>query len=133
MIVNRKLALLIVAVSFGCASASPTKSSGAPANAKIITQSEIVAGGVGETAYDLIARLRPNFLASRGPTSVNNAQPTSPYPHVYVDGAAYGDITTLRNINSAQIGEIRFYQGWEAQTKFGMGNQAGVIAITTRR
>jgi hypothetical protein len=129
----KKLALLIVAASLGCASASSTKSSAAPTSAKIITLPEIVAAGLGETAYDLIRRLRPNWLTTRGQTSVNNAQAASAYPNVYVDGVAYGDINTLRNLNAGQIGEIRFHQAYEAQTTFGMGNPAGVIAITTRR
>ena len=130
---NRMATLLIVAASIGCAPASSTKPSGAPANSRIITQKEIEAAGLGETAYDLISRLRPNFLTSRGQTSVNNGQSAAAYPNVYLDGVAYGDINTLRNINTSQIGEIRLYQGYEAQTKFGMGNQAGVIAITSRR
>ena len=133
MILNQKLAVLIVAVSLGCASASSTKPAGASSNSRVITQKEIDAAGLGETAYDLISRLRPNFLTTRGQTSVNNAQLAGVYPNIYLNGAAYGDINTLRNINSNQIAEIHFYPAYEAQTKFGMGNQAGVIEITTRR
>jgi len=42
-------------------------------------------------------------------------------------------LTTLRSIDASHIGEVRLLQAWEAQTKFGVGNNGGVIAITTRR
>jgi hypothetical protein len=94
---------------------------------------EISKSGLGGNAYDLISRLRPGFLVSRGQTSINNGTAASAYANVYLDGVAYGDITTLRSIDASNVGEVRFFQAWEAQTKFGTGNTGGVIAITTRR
>ncbi len=94
---------------------------------------EISRSGIGGSAYDVISRLRPAFLVSRGQTTVSAGQAAASYPNVYLDGVAYGDITALRTIDASHIGEIRMYQAWEAQTKFGMGNDGGVIAITTRR
>ncbi len=132
MIHARMLALLAIAASLGCASAT-TGSGRAPSRANIITAEDISASALGGTAYDVIARLRPNFLISRGQTTIHNAQAASAYPNVYVEGVAYGDVNTLKNIDATQVGEIRLYQAWEAQTKFGLGNNAGVIAITIRR
>lgn len=126
----RLLALLIVAALLGCASA-PASGPGRP-SPQIITQQEIVDFGPG-SAYDVIHRLRPNFLVSRGATTFGNAQKTSPYPNIYLDGIPYGDITTLKNLDAAQIGEIRMYSASDAQLKFGLGNSAGVIGITTRK
>jgi hypothetical protein len=94
---------------------------------------EIRQANVGGNAYDVISRLRPGFLVSRGQTTISNGTQASSYPNVYLDGVAYGDINTLRNIDAIQIAEVRLFQAWEAQTKFGVGNNGGVIAITTRR
>lgn len=125
------LALLIVAISLGCA---PSLSSGAGADrrSQVITQQEISSAGMSGSAYEVISRLRPSFLVSRGQTTLSGDESVA-YPNVYLDGVAFGDINTLRNIDAAQIAEIRMYQSWEAQTKFGLGNSGGVIAIVTRR
>ena len=132
MVRVRLLHLVIVAMSIGCAAAS-TSGAGGERRSQILTQDEITASGVSGNAFDVITRLRPNFLVSRGPTTLGNAQSTAMYPNIYLDGIPYGDINTLRNIDTSQIAEIRLYQAGEAQTKFGMGNNNGVIAITTRR
>src|SRR6266550_4230645 len=151
MILDRRLALLFVAGALACASASANRGSGQPMDPNIITRAQIEAAGLGLTAYDVVKHIRPNLLTSRGQTSMNSGQcdtsavaeprvtaaclrqAASAYPHVYVDGLAYGDLNSLKNLTSAQIGEIRFYTVSEAQTKFGSGNPAGVIAIATSR
>lgn len=125
------LPVLILAMSFGCASTG--SGPGEIRRSQILTQEEISSSGVSGNAFDVVTRLRPNFLASRGPTTLGNAQSTGLYPNIYLDGIPYGDINTLRNIDASVIAEIRLYQAGEAQTKFGMGNNNGVIAITTRR
>lgn len=125
------LPVLIVAMSIGCASTG--SGPGEIRRSQILTQEEISSSGVSGNAFDVVTRLRPNFLASRGPTTLGNAQSTGLYPNIYLDGIPYGDINTLRNIDASVIAEIRLYQAGEAQTKFGMGNNNGVIAITTRR
>ena len=132
MVRARLLPVLIVAMSLGCAAASTSGSAG-ERRSQLITQKEIAASGMSGSAFEVITRLRPNFLVSRGQTTLSNGESTTSYPNVYLDGVTFGDINTLRNIDSAQIAEIRLYQAWEAQTKFGMGNSGGVIAITTRR
>jgi hypothetical protein len=122
----------LVAISLGCASAT-SGGVGETRRSQILTQEEISSSGASGNAFDVVTRLRPNFLASRGPTTLGNAQSTAMYPNIYLDGIPYGDINTLRNIDASQIAEMRLYQAGEAQTKFGMGNNGGVIAITTRR
>lgn len=133
MIHARMLALLVITASLGCASATTGSGERTPSKAQVINAAGIATSALGGSAFDVIARLRPNFLTSRGQTTLNNAQAASAYPNVYVDGVAYGDINTLRNIDATQLEQIRLYQAWEAQTNFGLGNNAGVIAITIRR
>ena len=133
MIHARMLVLFVAVAAIGCASGGTT--GGARANPNIITQQEISQAGTGN-AYDMIRRLRPNFMNSRGETTlgnVQNSQTNATYPNVYLDGLSYGDINSLRNIDASQLIEVRMYPAWEAQTKFGLGNNAGVIAITTHK
>jgi hypothetical protein len=97
---------------------------------EVITEQE-VASTTAATAYDIIRKRRPNFLSSRGKTSLlgtSNADPT-----VYVDDQAYGPISSLRTIPASQVSSIRLYRSWEATTKYGSGNMGGVIAVSTKQ
>lgn len=131
MTAARTFMLFATGALIGCASASG--SGGNAPDSGTLRFEEISRAGGGGSAYELISRLRPGFLVSRGQTSINNGTAESSYPSVYLDGVRYGDITSLRNIDASNVGEVRFFQAWEAQTKFGVGNTGGVIAITTRR
>lgn len=71
------------------------------------------------------------FLVSRGMVDVQPGS-TPALPNVYVDDQFYGDATVLRSIAAASLESIRFYSASEAQYKFGRGNAAGVIGITTK-
>jgi len=82
-------------------------------------------------AYDAVRRLRPQFLAVRGPLSFDPKAPPA-LPNVYVDQQYYGDISTLRGIAAGAIESIKFYNASEAQYAFGRGNMAGVISIVTK-
>ncbi|HEX7424350.1 MAG TPA: hypothetical protein VF311_10770 [Terriglobales bacterium] len=109
----------------------PSVSSSEDARSQLITEDEVEASRA-STAYDVIQRLRANFLSYRGETSFDKSR-SAPYPTVYVDGQEFGPIASLRNLPASQIGAIRLYRSWEATTKFGTGNMGGVIAVTTRR
>jgi hypothetical protein len=82
-------------------------------------------------ADEVIRKLRPQFLRSRGRLSLDSREPPA-LPNVYVDKMYYGDVTVLRDIAAATIASIQFYNAAEAQYAFGRGNTAGVIAITTK-
>ena len=100
-------------------------------DAQTITEQEIVASNA-INAYEAIQRLRSNFLSYRGETSFYLSHSKS-MPTVYVDEQRYGEITVLENIPAQQVASIHLYRAWEATTKYGTGNTAGVIAVTTRR
>ena len=144
MLNAHRFSLLLLVGFLGCASAPSSSSSVVnPPRSQVITQKEIDDYGPGGSVYDLVNKLRPNFLRSRGQTSLSGG--TSPvagelpgvggefYPNVFVDDITYGDISSLRGLQPNQVGEIRFYQAAEAERKFGPGNPGGVIAITNRR
>jgi hypothetical protein len=120
----RYLGLITIAAALGCATTSGT--TGARGNSNIITEQEIAAAQV-STAYEVIQKLRPNFLHSRGATSIQTTAPST--PNVYVDGQRYGDTNSLRNISAMNVVGIRYYSVSEGAIKFGMDNASGVIEI----
>jgi outer membrane cobalamin receptor len=129
MICTRQILISLTTVIVACT--PPGVSSREDGTSQLITEDEIEASRA-PTAYEVIQRLRANFLTYRGETSFDRTR-SQPYPTVYVDGQAFGPIGTLRNIPASQIATIRLYRSWEATTKFGTGNMGGVIAITTRQ
>jgi len=122
--------LFVALLSAGLACTTP-RPGPAVSDSQLITEDEIEASRA-PTAFEVIQKLRANFLSYRGETSFDR-QKSQPYPTVYVDGQEYGPIGTLRNIPASQVSTIRLYRSWEATTKFGTGNMGGVIAITTRQ
>jgi len=129
----RMFMLVSIGAVIGCASSGSSGGGSAPDSRNTLRYDEISQANVGGSAYDVISRLRPGFLVSRGQATISNGTAASSYPNIYLDGVPYGDINTLRSIDGSHIGEVRLFQAWEAQTKFGVGNNGGVIAITTRR
>ena len=124
------IGLVLIVASVACGSPQLLTVTTHPRDSSRIMQDEIVAS-LAVDAYDAIAKLRSNFLASRGPTSFRS--PASGMPSVFVDGIEYGPISTLAQIPASSILEIRLLRSWEATTIYGTGYMAGVIAITTRR
>jgi hypothetical protein len=96
----------------------------------VITEDEIIDSRA-SNAFEVIHKLRANFLTNRGETSLNSSQ-SNPYPTVYLDDQEFGPISSLTNIPAAQITMIRLYRVSEANAKYGSHNTSGVIAITTR-
>jgi hypothetical protein len=125
--VKKSFSVLVFAAALACASAGA--SSGVRRDSMVISADEIAASH--ETnAYDAVSRLRPLFLKSRGRTTINSG--STEYATVFVDGQAFGDLNTLKTVPSQQIKQIRYYNGPDAVTKFGMQYGSGVIAVETR-
>lgn len=82
--------------------------------------------------YDLVEKIRPNMLRSRGQSTLGGST-ASDYPLVYVDGRQYGDIGALRSLIPSQVSLVRYYDPNMAAGKFGMTAGSGVIDVTTRR
>ena len=109
----------------------PKLGPGLVADTQLITEEEIEASR-GSNAFEVIRKVRGNFLTYRGETSGNRGA-SRPFPTVYLDDQQFGAIETLRTIPAAQISSIRLFRAWEATTKFGAHNMGGVIAITTKQ
>ena len=129
MMISRWVTAVPLAIALGCS--HPRLGPGEVYNSNVITEDEIVASRA-TTAYEVIHKLRANFLTNRGETSFNKAQ-SNPYPTVYVDDQEFGPISTLSSIPASQISTIRLYRVSEANAKYGTHNLSGVIAIFTRQ
>ena len=123
------LVVLVVLLTGACASAGPAETG--TASSDIITADEIAASHA-TSAYEAVAKLRHNFLSNRGKTSIMDRSAPE-LPNVYLDGVPYGPLASLNNIPAGDVLTIRLYRAWEATTKYGSGNPAGVIEVTTKR
>ncbi|HEX8849768.1 MAG TPA: hypothetical protein VF761_09585 [Gemmatimonadaceae bacterium] len=96
----------------------------------IIAPAELASAGTG-TAYDVVQRLRPQFLAHRALGYL-----TDPYggkPVVYYNGMCLGGIEELRTLSMFMVGEVRFLTPVAGSESFGRYHPGGVIAITSPR
>jgi hypothetical protein len=95
----------------------------------VITAAEVTESNA-NTAYEAIRQLRPHFLQSRGPTSIQD--PGAGEPVVYVNGVRYGAPRVLESIRAMDVEEIRFLSASDATTRYGTGHAGGVIEVRTR-
>lgn len=95
-----------------------------------ITVTEIEATNVA-SAYDVVQALRPEFLRSRGVSSVRSGSPETAI--VYVDGVRAGGLGELRRVPREQLEEISYMSGSDATTMYGTGHGGGAILVVTKR
>jgi hypothetical protein len=128
-----RLALLLLLVA--CASTTPRTDTGErrplPGARDAITEAEI-ARILATDAYDVVRKLRGNFLASRGMTTFWRTDGGAS-PQVFVDGMHVGSLVELRGIPANTIHELRFLSASDATVRYGLGYAAGVIQVTTKR
>ena len=125
----RLVIALTLAAALGCSHRQ--LGPGDVSDSQVITEDEIVASRA-SNAYEVIHKLRANFLTSRGQTSFNRTAANT-YPTVYLDDQEFGPISVLSSIPAAQIAMIRLYRVSEANLKYGTHGLTGVIAITTKQ
>lgn len=80
-------------------------------------------------AYQVVRRIRPFFLQSRGPTSlvVPNSQVT-----VFIDDMPIGGVGELATIQARDIRSISFMSATEAVIRYGRRFAGGIIRLTSR-
>jgi len=109
--------------------ASPAAARRARIQRDLITQEEIDAAQVA-TAYDVVQRLRPQWLRNRG----------GPVPdpdgsvevRVYYNSQPMGGVEALRDYTAGQVATLRYFDPINARTMYGPGNGRGVIVVTGR-
>lgn len=108
----------------------PTGETDAPRNRDVIAEAEIRELPVTNT-YELVSRLRPEWIRSRGPASMRGGG--AEYPVVYLDGIRSGSIEALQRISTLQISEVRFISARDAATRFGLNHGGGAIMVSSQR
>lgn len=130
---RRLIATAMLSLAVGCASAGASPA--ARQNQNVISSEEITASSA-TTAYEVIQKLRPNFLRTRGAVhgapvgGTNNIEMVDLV--VYLNENRLGGSEQLRQISTTDIREIRYYGASEATTKWGTGHSAGAIQIVSR-
>ena len=133
------VAVLSAAVSFGCSSGSSASSSTSAPRPQsrqqdVISESEIASKATdAANALQIVEKLRPQMLRTRGLVSPNDPTGEAAKPKVYVDNVAYGAVESLANITAAQVREIRYIKGPDATTMWGTGVIGGVIHVTLKK
>jgi len=133
------VAAVTAIVSFGCSSGgSGSGSSSAPRPSSrqqdVITESEIASRATdAANALQIVQKLRPQMLRSRGLVSPNDPTGEAAMPKVYLDNVSYGPVESLANVNASQVKEIKFIKGPDATTTWGTGHMGGVILVTTKK
>lgn len=122
------LALLLFVLS---ACATGGSGSGEPRRDRNALVAEELEPLIQFTAWDAVQRLRPNWMRPGGIR--NSANPAGHYPYVFVDGAPYGPMESLRTFRIETVEEMHFVDATDATIRYGGQYQGGVILITTRR
>jgi hypothetical protein len=123
-----KALVVLAGLTMACASASNTGTARPSKNSSVITRDEIAAANV-YNAYDAVKLLRPAFLHSHGATTYSTVD--NGLPKVYLNHQLYGDSESLKNLEVSAIREIRYYNGPEASSRFGLNNVNGAIEVIT--
>src|SRR5688572_7866112 len=98
----RRSRWILAVIGFLVLACSPPKlGPGSVSDTQFISEEEIEASR-GTNAFEVIRKVRANFLTYRGETSLNRSA-SRPYPTVYLDDQQFGSIETLRTIPAAQI------------------------------
>jgi hypothetical protein len=92
---------------------------------------EEVRMGPQSSAYVLVLALRPQWLRTRGPTSLGGT--TESPVQVYLDGVRLGGVNVLRRISVPTVDSFQFMDPIEASSRWGFGHDNGAIMIISRR
>jgi len=94
----------------------------------VITAEELDGPSVNTgNALDAVRRLRPNFLMTRGTTSMQN--PNAGSVHVSVDGGPLQTLDFLSRLQAREVAEIRYLSPSDAAQRFGVSTGSGAVIL----
>jgi hypothetical protein len=128
----RAKSLVAVAVAWtltGCARGAMPDGSAASNRKYVITQEQL-AGTNSDNLYEAIEKIHPDWLTSRGPTSVTNPAPT--VVSVFMNGMMLGKADYLREMHVLDVSAVRYWDAGQATARFGNGHPRGVIEVSRR-
>ena len=127
---TRASVLALVALAAACASSGGARTSGSLDRLSL----EEIRGSGATNAYELVTRLRPQWLRV-GPTgSISGREIRNQAVLVYLDGVRLGDVNSLRSVNATTITGMRYLDAIRAPTVLSdIRNEpiAGAILIST--
>jgi hypothetical protein len=139
--------VLVISLAAGCGTKTPASEGAAAAPAPaaapaaavgqpsrstsrdVITRAEIEQVGA-NTVYDVVNRLRPNFLRVEGRSSMGQVTQA---PLVRLDASTLGEIDAMRSLDANSVQEIRYYSIVEAESRFSGVRGRPVIHIISRK
>src|SRR6266513_6537564 len=127
------MAVVIFSAVAGCASGGAA-TSGGRASPNRITRTEVDASNA-TNAYELISRLRPNWLREPATASVSGGVIRSQAILVYVNRQRQEDLNALKSISVADIDSAEWVDASRVQTVLTdvpSGSYTGAILIKTR-
>ena len=95
-------------------------------NRDLITQEQLEATNSTDV-FAALEKLRPEWLTSRGPTSMTDAAPT--HANVFMNGQMLGTVEYLRQVRVLDVMSVRYWAAGPAAARFGMGHPRGVIEL----
>lgn len=125
---GRPFFVLTLVAALACAS-SGTAGTAVRRDPNLITEQEI-ATSAESNLYDVVSRLRPMFLKTRGRSTISSGG--SEYASVFLDGQYFGELGSLRNIVATQIHEIRYLSGPDAVSRYGMRYGSGAVDVRSK-
>jgi len=126
---RRRIVVASLFLSIAAAGCHQQSGTGGHSSRNVISQEEIDSSNA-SNMYDLIARLRADFLKDRGAVSIKTNQRERAV--VFLNDQEYGILETMRNIPIGRISEVRYYTGIEAVGKFGSQYGGGVVLLVSR-
>ncbi|MBW3570092.1 MAG: hypothetical protein KY467_03190 [Gemmatimonadetes bacterium] len=114
---------MIAVMAFALAACGPAGTS-APGrgNSRLITEQEIQESPT-TNLLETVQRLRPGWLTPRYHGGSRG------YPAVFVGSQRYGEIDYLRNVETANVREVHFFDPVAASARFGRNVPFGVIQV----
>ncbi|UCG87599.1 MAG: TonB-dependent receptor plug domain-containing protein [Gemmatimonadota bacterium] len=120
------LAALAIGLTASCAATTQQGSSGRSRN---VLTAEDLQGQSERNLYDLLARMRPNWIRPQGAVLATGTTPVL----VYVNNVRMGGVAVLADIRLDEVEQVRFVDAIDATTRYGMNTDGGVIEVTTKR
>lgn len=129
--------IALLALSSGCASSGDTASPAGPSrttarNPNLITVQEITASPAAN-AYDLIVRLRPQWLRNSGIASIGGGAARQGALVAYLDNVRLPRFDDLRTVAAGGVRSIRYLNAEQAQAlDTNLGLVVGAVVVSTK-